>query len=100
MNRNGDNVANFPTRGRSGESNGGGRNGGGFRLDELERRVGMLEQKVEETKGICIELKTRMEVLATKEDVLEAKNSMLKWGAGIIIATLISVVGHVLLRSL
>lgn len=100
MNRNEDNVANLHRRGRSGASNGGGRNGGGFRLDELERRVGVLEQETRETKGICIELKTRMEGLATKEDVLQAKNDMLKWGVGIIIVMLVSVVGHVFLRSL
>lgn len=99
VNRNDDNVTTLPTHGRSGETNGSGRNGGGFRLGELERRVGVLEQKVEEAKGICIELKTRVENLATKEDVLQAKNSMLMWGVGIIIVMLVSVVGHVFLRS-
>ena len=100
MNGNGSNVSRLPSRGSSGSSNGGDRNGGGFRLDELERRVGVLEQETRETKGICIELKTRMESLATKEDVLQAKNSMLVWGIGIIVEMLISVVGHVFLRSL
>ena len=41
-----------------------------------------------------------MEGLATKEDVLQAKNDMLKWGVGIIVVMLLSVVGHVFLRSL
>ncbi len=116
MNGNGGNVSRLHSRGSSGNSNGGDRSGGGFRLDELERRVGALEQETGETKGICIELKaklenlstkehytelkTRMEGLATKEDVLQAKNDMLKWGVGIIVVMLLSVVGHVFLRSL
>lgn len=46
-----------------------------------------------------IEIETRMESPATKEDVFRARNDMLKWGVGFIVLMLISVVGHRLLRT-
>ena len=79
---------------------GSGRNGAGARLNEMERRVEVLGREIRETMETRIEIKTRTESPATKEDVLRARNDMLKWGVGFIVPMLISVVGHRLLRTL
>ena len=75
---------------------GGSRCGGGagnHRLSALDRRVGVLENKIDEVKEICIRIETKMDSLASK--------SYVSWFAvGIVLAALLAIFGHVLIRNL
>ena len=85
-----DNVTPLPVTGRS---NGDGRNGSAIRLAHVEKRVENLEKTVKETRDLCIEIKTRMENLTTKEYVIKHTLYVLS----ICILTLL---GHVAMRFL
>ena len=88
-----DNVASFPTPAPGGQSNGGGRNGSTVRLTQLERRMEKLEGSVQETRDLCIEIKTRMENLSTKEYVI-------RHTIYVVVICILTLIGHVGLRFL
>jgi len=85
-----DNVTPFPTTGRS---NGGSRNGSAGRLTLIEKRVENLEKTVQETRDLCIEMKTRMENLTTKEYVI-------KHTLYVVSICILTLLGHVAMRFL
>ena len=85
-----DNVTPFPT---TGQSNGGGRNGSAVRLTQIEKRVENLEKTAQETRDLCIELKTRMESLTTKEYVI-------KRTLYVVFVCILTLLGHVAMRFL
>ena len=90
-----DNVTHIrpPTPGGSNEGNGGGGGVVNHRLTDLERRVGILENKLDEVKEMCIRIETKMDSLASKSYVL--------WfTVGIVLVALMSIFGHMLIRIL
>lgn len=63
------------------------------RLKDLERRVRILENKLDEVKEMCIRIETKMDSLASKSYVL--------WfTVGIAFLALLSIFGHMLIRIL
>ena len=96
MSRNPPNGGDAPSRPgashRSSDSNGNG-SVTGYRLQELERRVGALEGKVDDISKLCIEIKTKLEGIATKGFVWMVVASVLGVSIG-------SLVGHLLIRTL
>ena len=74
---------------RSGNGNGGGASN--FRLSELERRVGVLESKIEKVNDLCIEIKTKLENVATSASVW-------KLFAGTLGISVLTFIGHIFLR--
>lgn len=82
-----------PTTGGSNGGNGGGTKTVNHRLSDLERRVGILENKLDEVKEVCIRIETKMDSLASKSFVF--------WSTvGIVLAALLSIFGHMLIRVL
>ncbi|MDE0717712.1 MAG: hypothetical protein OXH64_07230 [Rhodospirillaceae bacterium] len=82
-----------PVQRGHGSNNGG--NGGTtlYRLSELERRVGVLEDKVDNLTNICIEINTKLSGMATKHYVV--------WTCVIVLGTAIStLIAHVILRQI
>lgn len=81
-------------RSRAPGGNGGnGRDIVSFRLNELERRVGTVEEKVDTIKDICTRMEAKMESFATKSYVL--------WYMGTaILLVILSLVGHILIRAI
>lgn len=76
-------------------TSGGNGNGGltRHRLNELERRMGTLEGKVDDLVVTCAEIKTKLDEIASKSYVL--------WIFGGTAAVLIlSLVGHLMIRTL
>ena len=76
---------------------GGGGNGNGglvkHRLEELERRMTRLEEKVDTLAGTCTRIDTKMDDIASKSYVLRAFG----YTAALLVVT---VVGHLLIRTL
>jgi len=108
-----DNVMPFSKPQRKPASNGGNGNGHGERLAVVEARLTAVESHLEkvDSRLAAVEgrlgavesrlaaVETRLESVATKEDIQslhtgieKAKNSMLRWGIGIFVAVLTSVV--------
>lgn len=80
-----------------GGSGTGGRNGNGglarYRLDELERRMGTLEGEVRELVTKCTRIETKLDEIASKSYVL--------WiFVGTVAASIVTIVGHLLIRTL
>ena len=95
MNTEPDNVT--PLNRTSTASGGGGGNGNGaliqFRLVDLERRAEVLERKVDDVKDIVIRIETKMDGLAPKSYVL--------WfNGGIVALALLTIIGHLLIKSM
>ena len=65
----------------------------GYRLQELERRVGTLEGKVDDISKSCIEIKAKLEGIATKGFVWMVIASTLLVSIG-------SLLGHLAIRTL
>ena len=64
-----------------------------YRLDDLDRRVSNLENRMAETKDICIKIDTNINHLATKSFVL--------WIIVIAVALpFLTILGHLLIRQL
>lgn len=92
MNKDGSNIAQFPgSTAPAAPAPPGGGNGGGSRLAAVESRLTHVESRL-------AALETRIEYLATKADIQalhttieQAKNSMLRWGVGIFVTALGSV---------
>ena len=88
------NVADIRT-GRQLPPHGGNGDGGGvtgFRLGELERRMGVIEGKVDDLTNTCTRIETKLNELASKSYVL--------WIFGGTAAVIIlSILGHMLLRA-
>ena len=82
-----------PTTGGSNGGNSGGNGVVNHRLSDLERRVGILENKLDEVKEMCIRIETKIDSLASKSYVL--------WfTVGIVLLALLSIFGHMLIRIL
>lgn len=85
----------------------GGRNGNGgngnvvrYRLEELERRMGILEDKVDRLTVTCTRIDERLGALADKLDDLPSKSYVL-WIFGATAAVLaVSLIGHLFIRSI
>ena len=95
MSPNSDNVTHLrpPTTGGSNGGNGSGAGVVNHRLSDLERRVGILENKLDEVKEACVRIETKMDSLASKSYVL--------WfTVGIVLLALLSIFGHMLIRIL
>lgn len=95
MSPNSDNVTHLrpPTTGGSNGGNGGGAGVVNHRLSDLERRVGILENKLDEVKETCVRIEAKMDSLASKSYVL--------WfTVGIVFLALLSIFGHMLIRLL
>ena len=80
-----------------GEAGSGGGNGNGgltrYRIGELERRMGVLEDRVHEIGNTCTRIETKLDEVAQKSYVL--------WIFGVTAAVLVlSIVGHVFIRGL
>ena len=76
---------------------GGGGIGGGdlvdYRLGELERRVGNLEQSVSDIQQTVTAVKEQMKNVATKHTVAF-------WVVGAVVLNFLTLLGHLLIRSL
>lgn len=77
---------------------GGGSTGGGsdlvdYRLGELERRVGNLEESLAKIQETATAVKEQMKSVATKHTVSF-------WVVGAVIVNFLTLVGHLLVRSL
>ena len=85
-----------PRGARKGTENGNG-NGNGrlteYRLQELERRMGALEDDIGEVTQSCTRIETRLESVASKSQLWQVF-------AGILGTAVVSLVAHVILRSL
>ena len=89
------NVASINPEARIGGPNDGDGNGGlvRHRLNDLERRMGVLESKVDDLAITCTRIETKLSDIASKSYVL--------WVFGVTTGILlVSLVGHALIRSL
>ena len=89
------NVASINPEARIGGPNDGDGNGGlvRHRLYDLERRMGVLESKVDDLAITCTRIETKLSDIASKSYVL--------WVFGVTTGILlVSLVGHALIRSL
>ena len=79
------------------QSGGGSTGGGGdfvdYRLGELERRVGNLESSLSEIQQTATVVKEQMKSVATKHTVAF-------WVVGAVIVNFLTLLGHLLIRSL
>ena len=89
-----DNVTQLnPSQSVSGGGNGG--NGGvlSYRLGEVERRVTALESKVDNINDTCIKIDTKMKEVPSKAFVI--------WfGIGLLSVSVLTLLGHLLIRNL
>ena len=79
------------THRRGSDSNGNGVHG--FRLNELERRVGTLEGKVDRINDLCVKIETKLDTLATTAFVW-------KIFAGTVVLAVATFLGHLMIRIL
>ena len=95
MSSDSDNVTHLrpPTAGRSNGGNGGGSGVVNHRLSDLERRIGILENKLDEVKKMCIRIETKMDSLASKSYILWFTFS-------VVFSVLLSIFGHMMIRIL
>jgi len=105
MNKQHGNVYDMDSPQRAAGSNGNNGNGNGTRMALVENRLAAVESRLDkvDTRLAAVEerlakLDTRVEYLATKEDLQAMQSTMLKWGIGIIVTSIIGV--SVVLRLL
>jgi hypothetical protein len=72
---------NYPSRVRSGKSNGG---GGG--MDDILKRLGAVESTVSEIRSQISGIAAILPHLATKADIRASETAIVKWIIGVIIA--------------
>lgn len=103
MSGSGENIVDFRRRQQGlGSRNGNGGNGDliGYRLDELERRMGLVESKVDSLVVTCTQIDERLKALVEKQDGLASKSYVL-WIFGVSAAVLaVTLVGHMFIRSM
>ena len=64
-----------------------------LRLGEVERRVATLESKVDDVRDTCTRISTKMEEIPSKAYVL-------RYAFGIVTLMILSLLGHLLIRSI
>ena len=91
-----ENVVSMTPEGSPAPGGGGGNGNGGLtrhRLSELERRMGVVEGKVDELVTTCTRIETKLDEIASKSYVLRIFG-------GTAVVLILSIVGHVLIRTL
>ena len=86
-------VPNDPNQAGGGSTGGGGGDLVDYRLGELERRVGNLEESLGRIQETATAVKEQMKSVATKHTVAF-------WVVGAVFVNFLTLVGHLLVRSL
>ena len=95
-------VVELPGRGPLGGRNENGGNGNlvRYRLEELERRMGTLEDKVDRLTVTCTRIDEKLAALTEKQTDLPSKSYVLWIFGATSVGFLVTLVGHLFIRSI